>query len=221
MVAATGVLLVTGGRPGEASQRHIRPRFREGRLACVVVQQRSRKVPWPAMAKAFVMTAFRTYVVISRPVRSLVSNRTGIDRQRRIVVQTATSGPSTSTGSGRCHRLPNGSRHPSRGNSEGETDCITNVLARRCKAQVERKRGGISHARLSTSEQVLAAQLAIGGTRREAWGNVATFEPQTPGAWHVHPTPVDVSVLQGTRLRPEATHVTHATERTSHEPQDR
>jgi hypothetical protein len=39
------------------------------------------------------MTAFRTYVAISRPVRSPVSNRTGIDRQRRIVVQTATSGP--------------------------------------------------------------------------------------------------------------------------------
>jgi hypothetical protein len=179
------------------------PAFREGRLACVMVKQKRRTVPWPQMAKASVMTAFRTYVAISRPVRSRVSNRTGIERQRCIVVQTATSGPSTSTGSGRCHRLPNGRRHPRRGNAEGERDCIAHVLALRCKTQVEKQRGGISHTRSSTSEQVHAEHRAIGGTLREAWVNVATFEPQTAGAWHVHPTPVDVDVLQVTRRRAE------------------
>lgn len=50
----------------------------------------------------------------------------------------------------------------------------------------------------STREQVLATQLAIGGELREARVNVATFEPKTAGAWHVHPAPVYVYVLQGT-----------------------
>jgi quercetin dioxygenase-like cupin family protein len=49
----------------------------------------------------------------------------------------------------------------------------------------------------STREQVLAEPLAIGGERREARVNVATFEPKTAGAWHVHPAPVYVYVLQG------------------------
>jgi hypothetical protein len=53
----------------------------------------------------------------------------------------------------------------------------------------------------STSEQVLAEQLAIGGKLREAWVNVVTCEPKTAGAWHVHPSPVYVYVLQGTRPR--------------------
>jgi quercetin dioxygenase-like cupin family protein len=55
----------------------------------------------------------------------------------------------------------------------------------------------------STSEQVLAEQLALGGTLQETWVNVATYEPKTAGAWHVHPTPVEVYVLQGTRRRSE------------------
>ena len=54
-----------------------------------------------------------------------------------------------------------------------------------------------------TSEQVLAEHLAIGGKLREAGVNVATCEPKTAGAWHVHPTPVNVYVRQETRLRAE------------------
>ena len=54
-----------------------------------------------------------------------------------------------------------------------------------------------------TSEQVLAEHRTIGGQLREARVNVATFEPKTASAWHVHPTPVDVYVLQETRLRAE------------------
>jgi quercetin dioxygenase-like cupin family protein len=50
----------------------------------------------------------------------------------------------------------------------------------------------------STREQVLTERLAIGGEAREARVNVATFEPKTAGAWHVHPAPVYVYVLQGT-----------------------
>jgi quercetin dioxygenase-like cupin family protein len=50
----------------------------------------------------------------------------------------------------------------------------------------------------STREQILAEQLTIGGEQREARVNVATFEPKTAGAWHVHPAPVYVYVLQGT-----------------------
>ncbi|HEY7494450.1 MAG TPA: cupin domain-containing protein [Candidatus Tectomicrobia bacterium] len=50
----------------------------------------------------------------------------------------------------------------------------------------------------STREQVLTERLAIGGELREARINVATFEPKTAGAWHVHPAPVYVYVLQGT-----------------------
>lgn len=50
----------------------------------------------------------------------------------------------------------------------------------------------------STREQVLTERLAIGSEVREARINVATFEPKTAGAWHVHPAPVYVYVLQGT-----------------------
>jgi hypothetical protein len=50
----------------------------------------------------------------------------------------------------------------------------------------------------STREQVLTERLAIGSEVREARINVATFEPKTTGAWHVHPAPVYVYVLQGT-----------------------
>jgi hypothetical protein len=42
----------------------------------------------------------------------------------------------------------------------------------------------------STRDQVLAEKLAIGGEMREARVNIATFEPKTAGAWHVHPAPV-------------------------------
>jgi quercetin dioxygenase-like cupin family protein len=50
----------------------------------------------------------------------------------------------------------------------------------------------------STREQILTEPLAIGGETREARVNVATFEPKTAGAWHVHPAPVYVYVLEGT-----------------------
>jgi quercetin dioxygenase-like cupin family protein len=50
----------------------------------------------------------------------------------------------------------------------------------------------------STRDQVLAEKLAIGGEMREARVNIATFEPKTAGAWHVHPAPVYVYVLEGT-----------------------
>jgi len=50
----------------------------------------------------------------------------------------------------------------------------------------------------STREQVLTEQLTIGNELREARVNVVTFEPKTAGAWHVHPAPVYVYVLQGT-----------------------
>jgi quercetin dioxygenase-like cupin family protein len=50
----------------------------------------------------------------------------------------------------------------------------------------------------STREQVLTEQLTIGDELREARVNVVTFEPKTAGAWHVHPAPVYVYVLQGT-----------------------
>lgn len=50
----------------------------------------------------------------------------------------------------------------------------------------------------STREQVLAELLALGGEQREARVNVVTFEPKTAGAWHVHPAPVYVYVLEGT-----------------------
>jgi quercetin dioxygenase-like cupin family protein len=50
----------------------------------------------------------------------------------------------------------------------------------------------------STREQVLTERLAIGGEVREARINIATFAPKTAGAWHVHPAPVYVYVLQGT-----------------------
>ena len=49
----------------------------------------------------------------------------------------------------------------------------------------------------STRDQVLAEKLTIGGEAREARVNIATFEPKTAGAWHVHPAPVYVYVLEG------------------------
>jgi len=58
----------------------------QGRLACVIVERASRHAPGLRTWKAYVMTAFRTYEAISRPVRSPVGNHMGIDRQRRIVV---------------------------------------------------------------------------------------------------------------------------------------
>ena len=58
-----------------------------------MVERARRNAPEPQTWKAYVMTASRTYEAISRPVRSPVGNHMGIDRQRRIVVQTATNGP--------------------------------------------------------------------------------------------------------------------------------
>jgi len=58
-----------------------------------MVERASRNAPEPRTWKAYVMTASRTYEAISRPGLSPVGNHRGIDRPRRIVVQTATSGP--------------------------------------------------------------------------------------------------------------------------------
>jgi len=92
MAASNDVMLVAGGWPSRQPNGTCVRAYRGGRLACVVVERKRRKAPWPQTVKASVMTAFRTYVAISQPVRSPVSNRMGIDRQRYIVVQTATNG---------------------------------------------------------------------------------------------------------------------------------
>ena len=58
-----------------------------------MVERARRNAPEPRTWKAYVMTASRIYEAILQPVRSPVGNHMGIDQQRRIVVQTATSGP--------------------------------------------------------------------------------------------------------------------------------
>ena len=87
------VLLSQKGTLQGSTQGHPSQLVVEGRLACVMVERASRNAPEPRTWKAYVMTASRTYAAISQPVRSPVGTHMGIDRQRRIVVQTATSGP--------------------------------------------------------------------------------------------------------------------------------
>lgn len=93
MAAAKDVLLMLERLPVRQPGGASVSAYQEERLTCVAVEQTRRKGPWPQkMVTAFATTVFRTYVAISQPVRSPVSNRKGIDRRCRIVVPTATSG---------------------------------------------------------------------------------------------------------------------------------